>query len=148
MGNKQANLSRKSLSILARTTDLDEGQVRQYYAKFVKKGNPRKARIDKADFCQIMQTCYPRTYKSELAEDIFRIYDMDNNGSVDFQEFLVIGTIISGGSNEEKLKQIFRIFDRDSDGSVSRGEMKGMVEHLFHLIGAILSHSGFSRSPI
>jgi len=61
---------------------------------------------------------------------------MDNNGSVDFQEFLVIGTIISGGSNEEKLKQIFRIFDRDSDGSVSRGEMKGMVEHLFHLIGA------------
>ena len=78
-------------------------QVRQYYAKFVKKGNPRKARIDKADFCQIMQvtalqketldigpfclfqTCYPRTYKSELAEDIFRIYDMDNNGSVDFQ---------------------------------------------------------------
>ena len=72
--------------------------MRQYYAKFVKKGNPHKARIDKADFCQIMQvelggrklstffqTCYPRTYKSELAEDIFRIYDMDNNGSVDFQ---------------------------------------------------------------
>ena len=70
------------------------------------------------------QKCYPRTYKAELAEDIFRIYDMDNNGSVDFQvasklqsctflkcilqEFLVIGTIISGGSNEEKLKQIFR----------------------------------------
>ena len=76
------------------------------------------------------QKCYPRTYKAELAEDIFRIYDMDNNGSVDFQvgstkkwtflqcilqEFLVIGTIISGGSNEEKLKQIFRwegIFQR------------------------------------
>ena len=31
------------------------------------------------------QKCYPRTYKAELAEDIFRIYDMDNNGSVDFQ---------------------------------------------------------------
>ena len=31
------------------------------------------------------QKCYPRTYKEELAEDIFRIYDLDNNGSVDFQ---------------------------------------------------------------
>jgi len=32
------------------------------------------------------------------------------------------------------LKQIFRIFDRDGDKSVSRGEMKGIVENLFHLI--------------
>ena len=28
----------------------------------------------------------------------------------------------------------FRIFDRDGDRSVSRGEMKGIVENLFHLI--------------
>ena len=27
-----------------------------------------------------------------------------------------------------------RIFDRDGDKSVSRGEMKGIVENLFHLI--------------
>ena len=33
------------------------------------------------------QKCYPRTYKTELAEDVFRIYDMDNNGSVDFQVY-------------------------------------------------------------
>jgi len=135
MGNKSSSqLSNKNLALLARNADMDENQVKQYYAKFMKTGNPRTAKIEKAEFCQIMQKCYPRTYKEELAEDIFRIYDLDNNGSVDFQEFLVIGTIISGGSNEEKLKQIFRIFDRDGDRSVSRAEMKGIVENLFHLI--------------
>jgi Ca2+-binding EF-hand superfamily protein len=33
----------------------------------------------------INQECYPRTYKQELAEDIFRIYDRDNSGTVDFK---------------------------------------------------------------
>jgi len=56
-------------------------QVRQYYAKFKKTGNPRTAKIEKTEFCDIMQNLYPRTYKTELAEDIFRIYDLDNNGT-------------------------------------------------------------------
>ena len=30
-------------------------QVRQYYAKFKKTGNPRTAKIEKTEFCDIMQ---------------------------------------------------------------------------------------------
>lgn len=134
MGNSGSSLSTSDLAFLTSHTGLGEEDIRNYFNKFKKSGDPRKAKIDLQEFCQIMKTCYPRTYKEELAEDIFRIYDKDNNGVVEFQEFLVIIYIMSDGSTEQKLKQIFRIFDSDGDGTVTNEEMHRIVGHLYHLV--------------
>ena len=122
-------------------------KVRQYYAKFKKTGDPRTAKIERAEFCEIMQVVdqtmlaiwtmkkpvsvemiksllrsatpaptrrsWPRissgsTTWTTMAPLTFRWTKLTKKLVLIFQEFLIIGTIISGGSNEEKLKQIFR----------------------------------------
>ena len=51
------NLHRKLLSF---------SQVRQYYAKFKKTGNPRTAKIEKTEFCDIMQVHWDTIDKLDI----------------------------------------------------------------------------------
>eukprot|EP00091_Calanus_sinicus_P009823 TRINITY_DN22821_c0_g1_i1.p1 TRINITY_DN22821_c0_g1~~TRINITY_DN22821_c0_g1_i1.p1 ORF type:complete len:124 (-),score=49.27 TRINITY_DN22821_c0_g1_i1:334-681(-) len=97
--------SSTDLAFLTSNTGMQEEEVNAYFQKFKKTGDPRKVKISKDEFCQIMSECYPRTYHPELAEDIFRVYDRDGNGG-EFTEFLVIIYVMSEGSKEEKLKHI------------------------------------------
>ena len=77
---------------------------------------------------------------------------MDNNGSVEFQEFLMIIYVMSDGTKEDKLKHIFRliyfvsqinfsqsncvprIFDCDGNGTISPEELTKIVRHLYCLL--------------
>ena len=40
--------------------------------------------------------------------DIFSLYDIDNNGFIEFSEFLFVIAIMSEGTAEDTLKQIFK----------------------------------------
>ena len=42
-------------------------QVRQYYAKFKKTGNPRTAKIEKTEFCDIMQVHWDSIDKPDIS---------------------------------------------------------------------------------
>ena len=42
-------------------------QVRQYYAKFKKTGNPRTAKIEKTEFCDIMQVYWASIDKTDIS---------------------------------------------------------------------------------
>ena len=92
MGSSSSTLSSSDLAFLTSNTGMQEEEVKAYFEKFKKTGDPRKAKMSKAEFCQIMSECYPRTYRPELAEDIFRIYDRDGNGTV---EFTVSGQMVT-----------------------------------------------------
>ena len=63
MGSSSSSLSTRDLAFLTSNTGMPEEEVKAYYQKFKKTGDPRKARISKEEFCQIMSECYPRTYK-------------------------------------------------------------------------------------
>ena len=66
-------------------------------------------------------------------DHIFRIYDKDRNGGIDFnlscnysmpyslncailQEFMIATDMTSSGSIEEKLRWAFKMFDKDESG--------------------------------
>ena len=68
-----------------------------------------------------------------FAEQIFRLFDMDRNGVIDFkvplffvkslpqnienQEFMVAIDMTAEGSPEEKLKWAFKMYDRNESGT-------------------------------
>ena len=68
----------------------------------------------------MISACYPEMASCrKLERHIFRMYDTDNNGTIDFREFMIILYIMSSGTPEENLAQIFRIFDENNDGSIT-----------------------------
>ena len=42
-------------------------------------------------------------------DQIFRIFDKDGNGSIDFKEFMMATDMTSAGTPEEKLKWTFKV---------------------------------------
>merc|ERR1712002_140376 len=65
---------------------------------------------------------------------MFRVYDMDGSGYIEFVEFMVVYYIMSDGPPEEVLKQIFRVFDVNSDGSITKKELTRLIKDMYGLI--------------
>ena len=78
----------------------------------------------------MMQACFPESDIAKLESHIFRMYDKNGDGHIDFREFMIVLYIMSNGTPEENLKQIFQIFDINNDGSISQEELRCLVKDL------------------
>lgn len=75
--------------------------------------------IDRNEFMSI-----PGVSSNPLAARIMEVFDADNSGDVDFQEFITGLSIFSGRANkDDKLNFAFKIYDIDKDGYISNGEL-------------------------
>ena len=61
------------------------------------------------------------------------MYDVNMDGVIDFEEFLIAINIMSNGTPEENLEQIFRFFDVNRNGFIDQLEMEAVVEDLLAL---------------
>ena len=66
-----------------------------------------------------MKACYPGADVDKLIKHIWRMYDTNNDGAIDFRELMLVLYVMSDGTAEQNLKQIFRIFDLNNDGYLS-----------------------------
>eukprot|EP01123_Difflugia_compressa_P002509 TRINITY_DN13239_c0_g1_i1.p1 TRINITY_DN13239_c0_g1~~TRINITY_DN13239_c0_g1_i1.p1 ORF type:complete len:195 (+),score=40.28 TRINITY_DN13239_c0_g1_i1:54-638(+) len=78
--------------------------------------------INREQFTQLM----PARTPAEM-DALFRMYDLDHNGSVNWREYLCIITKIIGGTLEEKIKLVFNAFDDNRNGSLSKKEFVSAV---------------------
>merc|ERR1712210_146592 len=70
----------------------------------------------------------------KVEKHVFRVYDTNNDGFIDFIEFMVLFHILSDGTPQDVLAKIFRVFDVNSDGTITQKEMQRLVTDLFGLI--------------
>merc|ERR1712198_617625 len=66
--------------------------------------------------------------RGKMEKHVFRIYDTNDDGYIDFPEFMVVFYIMSDGSPEEVLSKIFRVFDVNSDGTITQKELKRLIK--------------------
>ena len=59
----------------------------------------------------------------QFLEQLFRIFDKDSDGSIDFKEFMIATDMTSSGDPEEKLRWAFRMYDKDGSGEIDVDEM-------------------------
>ena len=78
---------------------------------------------------------FPGGNGSTFANNIFRIFDKDNNGFMDFKEFLMALDVTTCKTREEKLEWAFRLYDIDGDGTINQDEMTTIIEILDDLGG-------------
>merc|ERR1712079_371545 len=125
-------LTNEDFEFIAKNTALTKVQVESRYQNFLKL-HP-DGRISRKSFHSMMKECYPGADTEKLERHIFRMYDTNKDGHIDFREFMIVLYIMSNGTPQENLKQIFRVFDINNDGFISLKELQRIVKDLFHLI--------------
>merc|ERR1712240_18365 len=136
MGNKNGTpvLRDEDVAALSETSGLEPVQVREAFNGFIEE-HP-KGRMKPKDFSEMMTKAMPKKDASKMQKHVFRIYDSNNDGYIDFIEFMLIYHIMSDGTPEEVLGKIFRVFDVNGDGHITKKEMTRLVKDMYGLIKA------------
>ena len=122
-------LSSKNLEFLKANTGYDESTIKQSHKIFIKECPNGRLTPDK--FIDLYKQFVLRGNAEQYCEHVFRTFDTDQNGCIDFEEFLLAMYVTSAGSAEEKLKWAFRMHDVDGNGVIDPDEMSKVVEAIY-----------------
>ena len=108
MGNQSScpRLSKADVDFLTMNTHYDEDTVLDLYKGFI--SDCPRGKLSPTAFIKIYSKCFPAGNASEFCDHVFRTFDSDKNGFIDFREFLLAIDVTSAGSPEEKLNWAFR----------------------------------------
>ena len=130
--NDKLALTEAETDALVKASGLSEKEVKETFSDFVLQHPDGK--MKRKDFRELMSSALPKKDASKIEKHAFRIYDLNNDGHIDFVEFMVVFFILSSGDHEEVLSKIFRLFDINSDGNISKKEMKKLVKAMYGLL--------------
>ncbi|XP_071770104.1 guanylyl cyclase-activating protein 2-like [Centroberyx gerrardi] len=71
--------------------------------------------------------------ESAYMENVFRSFDTNKDGKIDFMEYVAAVHLVLRGKLEDKLKWSFKVYDRDGNGCLDRREVKHIVEIIYKL---------------
>merc|ERR1711988_418662 len=122
-------LTNEDLEFIAKNTALTKVQVESRYQNFLKL-HP-DGRISRKSFHSMMKECYPGADTEKLERHIFRMFDINNDGTITLKElqkivrdlFLLINeTNADKASQEVLVKTAFNEMDENHDGKISQSE--------------------------
>ncbi len=67
----------------------------------------------------------------EISNRLFDIFDKDNNGAIDYSEFMDTITSMVSGKEEEKIRFAFELHDLDNSGYIDKYELKVLIKQSF-----------------
>lgn len=83
--------------------------------------------LSKNKFLEVYTTFFPTGNPDKFCEHVFRSFDEDNSGKIDFKEFLLAINITSGGNPQDKLNWAFSMYDIDGNGTIEKKEMVEII---------------------
>jgi Ca2+-binding EF-hand superfamily protein len=90
--------------------------------------------LTKEEFQKIYRQFFPFGDPSSFANYVFRVFDSDNSGMIDFKEFICALSVTSRGKMEDKLDWAFQLYDIDGDGKITYEEMLAIVEAIYKMV--------------
>ncbi|UJR21833.1 hypothetical protein I4U23_024907 [Adineta vaga] len=132
--SSKKKLSKADLQFLEENTEFTREQITDWYEGFIL--DCPTGELTKKKFIQVYRQFFPNGQAEAFCTHIFRTFDADNSGKIDFKEFLMAINITAKGNPEKKLKWAFKMYDIDSNGSVDRQEMLRIIESIYDLLGA------------
>eukprot|EP00826_Nyctotherus_ovalis_P049522 TRINITY_DN599_c0_g2_i2.p2 TRINITY_DN599_c0_g2~~TRINITY_DN599_c0_g2_i2.p2 ORF type:complete len:208 (-),score=83.79 TRINITY_DN599_c0_g2_i2:109-732(-) len=69
----------------------------------------------------------PKEQAAKIVDQIMKKIDINNNGTIDYSEFLMANLKHEDITSSEKLKEAFKIFDKDGDGQITVDEIKEVL---------------------
>ena len=136
MGNKNGTivLTDDIVDEISKTSGIKRTEVRRQCLTFLDE-HP-KGMMSKREFRKFIKLVLPEVNMRKMEENIFRMYDTNEDGIISMEEFLIVFHIFSGGTPAQNLQRIFRIFDVDNNGSITKSELKKLVKDMSAVIKA------------
>merc|ERR1712025_30896 len=137
MGGKASkdSISREDLEFLKANTTYGETAIKDFYKGFQQ--DCPNGKLDRVAFMRIYSDCFPGGKPNDFCDHAFRTFDTDNNGFIDFREFLLAIDVTSTGCPEDKLKWAFRMYDVDGNGWIDLCEMTTIVRSIYRMSGCL-----------
>lgn len=127
-------LSKEDLEFLRTHTRYDENTIKEWYKGF--KQDCPNGKLTPVKFVDMYKMFWPSGNAEQFCDHVFRTFDTDKNGFIDFKEFLLAIDVTSAGTAEKTLKWAFRIFDVDGNGVIDQEEMTKIVQAIYDMLGA------------
>ncbi|KAM5132505.1 visinin-like [Mantella aurantiaca] len=133
MGNtKSGALSKEILDDLKMNTRYSEDELCKWYESFKKQCPDGK--ITRPDFEKIYANFFPNSDPKTYAQHVFRSFDTNDDGTLDFREYIIALHLTSSGKTSLKLEWAFSLFDVDRNGEVSKVEVLEIITAIFRMI--------------
>ncbi|KAI3382262.1 hypothetical protein SNEBB_011444 [Seison nebaliae] len=145
MGKSESKqkLSDHDINFLTKTTGFTKTEILDWHQGFLK--DCPCGKLDKKKFIHVYKQFYPQGKADKFCEHVFRTFDTDSSGKIDFNEFLIAISITSHGDLRSKLNWAFTMYDIDRDGRIDKLELEKIVTAIYDLVGE--DERGGENSP-
>ena len=136
MGNQQAVrvFTEKDVQILIKTSGKTDAEIRQWYEDFQRE-TENVNRMNKRQFRTYYSKLKKKNNLDEITDHIFRAFDTDHSGTIDFQEFLLAYIASSDGPADQKFQYAFEVYDINDDQLIDKKEAKKIFNLICRIIG-------------
>ncbi|KAI0159261.1 hypothetical protein BJ166DRAFT_593454 [Pestalotiopsis sp. NC0098] len=109
---------------------LTEEQIEQFKLAFDLFDKDKTGDITAAELGEVMRELGLSPSDAELKDMVDEV-DVDQNGSIDFNEFLtMMSHKVEPSDAEKELREAFKVFDRDNSGTISAAELRNVLSSL------------------
>ncbi|XP_074600170.1 neuronal calcium sensor 2-like [Brevipalpus obovatus] len=128
------DLSDEDIKFLTKSTRYSDQEIRDWYKGFQQ--DCPDGKLTKRKFMEIYSVFFDGGSPSEFCEHVYRTFDSDNDGYIDFKEFLLAVGVTTGTDPREKLKWAFKMYDINKDGEIDVNEMSKIIKSLYQILGS------------
>ncbi|XP_043217441.1 frequenin-1-like [Amphibalanus amphitrite] len=137
MGKKNSKLKQETMDQLLNETYFTKKEIQHWHKGFIK--DYPNGELDEQGFIKIYKQFFPHGDPTKFASLVFRVFDVNKDGSIEFQEFIKALSVTSRGNMDEKLEWAFKLYDVDNDGYITREEMYNIVGAIYEMVGQQVS---------
>lgn len=102
--------------------------------------------MNREQFLAFYTKLYPNGNASKFCRQVFKVFDSNNNGSIEFKELMMVISVTTMGDMRKKLELAFVLYDLDRNGQIDKREMEKIVNAIYDLLDSSKNDSESSSS--